>query len=412
MIIFKFFNRKYASLPRKLYFKATRSFFFKLFFTGFFLLLIFSLLIFYVEKRDINYKEVNGVKIVDEQNTSNIRSFEESVWWTFVTSTTVGYGDYYPTSTAGRFIGVLLMFFGISLVGIITGNFASILVDRQLKEDRGLRGVRLKNHFIICGWKRSMSDVLLGILEKNSTFSSSDIVLINNADQTMIGNLKSDKRLSDLNFVSGDFIDERILNRASLNTAKKVLILADTLIEGSVQEVDSRTVMGIITIKSISKSIYTAVELLDPKFERHLRIANCDEIILSEDYNRALIANASTGNGISHVISELLNVNDNGCIDTVAIPSSMMGKTYKELGESSAIKEGSILIGLLENTGNFFTRKQDAIKDAQKTPDISTLVDNLKHVKSLSANEPIINPSSDYIVGEYSRAIIIEGRKV
>ncbi len=67
------------------------------------------------------------------------------------------------------------------------------------------------------------------------------------------------------------------------------------------------------------------------------------------------------------------------------------------------------MIGLLENTGNFFQRKKEAIREAQKTPDISTLVDNLKTVKSLVANLPMINPRTDYIIKKYSRAIIIEG---
>jgi len=412
MIIYNYFKEITVSFSKRIYFRTSRSFFFKLLFTGLFLLLIFSVLTYYVEKNNVNYIESNGVKIVDNENSSNIRNFGDSIWWTFVTSTTVGYGDYYPVTTVGRFIGVLLMFFGISLVGIITGNFASILVDRQLKGDKGLMGVRVKDHFIICGWKRSMSDVLHGILDKNRDFSSSDIVLINDANQALIGNLKSDSRLSRLNFVSGDFIDEKVLKRANLKKAKKVLILADSLVDGSVQEVDSRTVMGIITVKSISKSVYTAVELLDPKFERHLRMANCDEIILSEEYNRALIANASTGNGISHVISELLNVNAKNTINTIPISSSLYGKKYEDLMNSKNINPESILIGLLENTGNFFVRKQDAIKAAQKTPDISTLVDNLKSVKNLSANEPIINPPLDYIIKEYSRAIIIEGKNV
>ena len=53
----------------------------------------------------------------------------------------------------------------------------------------------------------------------------------------------------------------------------------------------------------------------------------------------------------------------------------------------------AILIGLLENTGNFYARKKEALNEAQKTADISRLVGNLQTVKELKANTPVLNSS-------------------
>lgn len=395
---------------RYIYYRLISSMLVKLLLAGVIILFTFSTFTYYAEKNHIKYKDVNGKQVEDTENSSNIRHFKDSVWWAFVTSTTVGYGDFYPVSVAGRISGVLLMFFGVSLVGVVTGNIASILVERQLKEEKGLKSLKMKNHFIICGWKRDMGKVLKDILMKNNEFIPQEIVLINTANPEEIDMLKSEPELSGINYIYGDYVDEAVLNKGNLKHARKVLVLADRLVKGSVQEIDSRTVMTVITIKTISKTIYAAAEILDTKFDRYLRSANCDEVILTSDYSRSLIANASAGSGISHVISELLDVNRPVSINTVIPPKEFIGRRYSDLASYYMKSGDTILIGVLENTGNFHTRKMEAIEQAQKTPDISMLVDSLKSVKTMSANKPVLNPPPDYRIEKYSKAIIIEGR--
>lgn len=52
-------------------------------------------------------------------------SFRDALWWSFVTATTVGYGDISPTTTLGRFIAMILMLVGIGTIGLLTGTIAT-----------------------------------------------------------------------------------------------------------------------------------------------------------------------------------------------------------------------------------------------------------------------------------------------
>lgn len=65
--------------------------------------------------------------------SANIQSFGEAVWWSCVTITTTGFGDFYPVTAAGRLVGVAVMFAGIALAGIITATLASWVLERAAR---------------------------------------------------------------------------------------------------------------------------------------------------------------------------------------------------------------------------------------------------------------------------------------
>lgn len=61
---------------------------------------------------------------------ATITSFGDAVWWACVTLTTVGYGDTYPVTIAGRICAVLLMAGGIAIVGTASALVISYLNER------------------------------------------------------------------------------------------------------------------------------------------------------------------------------------------------------------------------------------------------------------------------------------------
>jgi len=59
---------------------------------------------------------------------ANIVTGGDALWWAIVTITTVGYGDLYPVTAAGRTIAVFTMFAGVGIIGALASILASILV--------------------------------------------------------------------------------------------------------------------------------------------------------------------------------------------------------------------------------------------------------------------------------------------
>ena len=62
---------------------------------------------------------------------SNIKTAEDAIWWSYVTITTVGYGDKFPITTEGRIIGAILMTTGVGIFGTFTALVSSWFIDKK-----------------------------------------------------------------------------------------------------------------------------------------------------------------------------------------------------------------------------------------------------------------------------------------
>ena len=62
-----------------------------------------------------------------------VKSFFDALWWAAATITTVGYGDIYPVTAAGRIIAVFTMLIGISTLAVVTARIAQFLISSEEK---------------------------------------------------------------------------------------------------------------------------------------------------------------------------------------------------------------------------------------------------------------------------------------
>jgi len=59
---------------------------------------------------------------------ANITSGSDALWYTIVTISTVGYGDQYPVTSAGRFMGTFIIVIGVGIFGTFTGYLANLFL--------------------------------------------------------------------------------------------------------------------------------------------------------------------------------------------------------------------------------------------------------------------------------------------
>ena len=350
----------------------------------------------------------------ETKTESGITTMFDSVWFTLVT-VMAGYFDYCVQSVPGRLSALILLALGMVILSVITGKIASVFMDMQMKTDKGLRKLKkMKGHFVLCGWRQGFEKIIDTVLTTNPDITPDMVVLVNEAPGDDIEQLKNDIRFKELNYINGDFSDEQVLRRAQIETAERALVIADYSKNYSNLEIDSRTVLAVLTMKNLNPSVYISAELLDEKFANHVELAHCDEVILTQEYEYSLLATASSGMGYSNVIRTLISDDADTGILISDIPSSYVGKTYGEYNEQLRKNgyPGGILVGLLLNTGNFHQRRKDALREAHKNPDVKKVISNLKKVKSLKSNEPVLTPPENYVIQKNSKAILVKGKKI
>lgn len=81
-----------------------------------------------------------GAAVLQAESRSpeaNIRTGGDALWWSIVTITTVGYGDRYPVTGAGRIVGVVVMVSGVGIIAALASILTSIIIPAPAAASEG-----------------------------------------------------------------------------------------------------------------------------------------------------------------------------------------------------------------------------------------------------------------------------------
>ena len=342
--------------------------------------------------------------LIETPDNKGFETFFSSLWFSIVTVATVGYGDITPTSILGRTLAMGVIFVGVGYTGVVTGAITSWLVERNQRKEMGLVPLKnLEGHFVVCGWKPNMPDLLVDILGLLGT-DSKKLILINQTDYKTVQALRKNPALAYFRYYSGDDTNQEDLKKACAHRAAKVMILADDQPGKSPEEVDFQSVLSSLAINRINPQAYQIVELTLPKFKLYLTRAKVEEIVLNKVYSRMLLCNIALMSGMYNVFKALFSF-ESGIFAVRAIAPEWVGKTYAEL--RSAVGD-AVVVGLLENVGNLNRRKAEKMTQIQKSPSIQQAIGSLIELKGMQSNDPFFNPPPDYVIRENTDLMVLE----
>ncbi len=291
--------------------------------------------------------ESTALYLFEKGYNPELDSFPEAMWWIVVLLSS-GF-QIQPQTLGGKIVGTLLVLEGLVVLGFVFAEFAALLVKRSLSGGNIMKRVKFKDHIIVCGWT-SETPRILDELTSKDVKTKRKIVVLADLEQNPL-------EREDISFVKGDPTKDEDLIRAGIMTANTAIILLNQKSDNP----DAETILTVLAVESLNKSVYTCAELWDPENEKHLIHADVNEIVCLGRLSQNLMVHSSLKHGLSRLFSELITHNVGHEFYKIQVPKRFFGKRFPQAMKSLMDEEGVILTAVEREGRNTEDSKTDII---------------------------------------------------
>ncbi|WP_238996559.1 potassium channel protein [Paenibacillus pinistramenti] len=258
-------------------------------------------------------------------------SWFNALYWVLTTMATVGYGDYFAKTPAGKGFTIFLYIFGIGLLSLIIGKVIDLVASLQRQRGAGTLTFRGTNHMILINWSRKARAAVEEILAYSPDMP---IVIIDESDRHPM------EHLHQVHFISGDPALDAVLEKANLKGCRAAIIFADSRIEET-SLIDGKSLLIVSSIERLAPHVHTTVEITQEKNIRNFQHAQVNEFVLSHDAISRLAVRSALQEGSPDLIQQLLSRSYGD--DIYEIPVQSGWRTYGEAFQA-LLQQGATLL--------------------------------------------------------------------
>ncbi|MCA9952248.1 MAG: potassium channel protein [Anaerolineales bacterium] len=191
--------------------------------------------------------------------------FDDALYMTTITLTTVGYSEVHPLSVAGQFFTIFLIILGVSVIAYslsILGEYIfSNSLGGELKKRQTKRMIKkMQNHIIICGYGR-VGRSAAPTLHENSR----DVVIID-SDLELVARAREDGFAT----IHGDAASDDVLREAGLEKAWGVVVSTGE---------DSLNLFIVLSARTLNPDLYIVARAVNAENERKMVRAGADRVV-------------------------------------------------------------------------------------------------------------------------------------
>ncbi len=279
----------------------------------FFTLMVFTSVMISVSAVLIYVAEANN-------DNSAIDTIFEAFYWSFVTLSTVGYGDFVPVTDLGRTVAMIIIVSGVAVLAFTTSIVVSAFTEQldSIKEQKIVSDIsKMKHFYLICGYSPIAEIVIKRLLRDKLPF----VILEKDAGKAL------QVRKAKYPVVIADPSNQETYKMYGIDLKKQVISVL------CLEDSDIQTIYTALTIRSIEPKMKMLSYLHEGKNRKKLRLAGIDTIIYPQELV-GVISKEFTGKPVAFdAIQVLRSQSSNIVLDEILIDTRIleMKKTVLDL---------------------------------------------------------------------------------
>ncbi len=271
-----------------------------------------------------------------------------ALYFSIVTITTTGYGDFTPKTFLGKALTVVYLCFGVGIVMYLFSLIAEYIIEGRFEEFMRLKKMEnkiksLKGHYIICGYGRLGKVVGEKFIQEGIPFIAIDI----NED---VLKEEYEKYPEKFLYIVGDAKKDEVLKKAGIDKAKGLIATLPT---------DADNVFVTLTARELNPNILITAKADEKEAIRKLKMAGANRVVSPYLIGGLRIAEVSVRPGLLDFLSTFIRVAKDEYDEDVEVKKFVIEENselaYKSLKDANIRgKTGATILGIRIRRGKEF----------------------------------------------------------
>ncbi len=256
-------------------------------------------------------------------------------WWYFVvTAATVGYGDLFPTSVAGRVVGVYVIVGGIVTLTLLFTQLSDYLTTVRGRRMRGVAALDLQDHVVLLGYTPGRTERIVSELTAEGRLA----IALCAGDDVPENPMPEQAAVQ---FVRGDLTTADVMSRACVHRARTAVIDGQD---------DNETLAIAVAVDHANPDVHMVAALRDLGRREHLGYVN-PHVQCVQWHMPFLLTEEAIDPGITQVYSDLMSSGGHGNTYSAKLTQSSPQRTVGEWQTHLGRRFGATLLALRTTEG-------------------------------------------------------------